>query len=68
MYKEGMKVTLKEDTDVVRYGWFSDKEELSIVNTINVNNSVVIKEMYIVENEEGVRVLVYDNDIDEVIN
>lgn len=63
MIKENDVVLLKEESDIIKYEFYKKGTKAKVVNIVPLRG-VIHDKMYLLENDHGVRVGVYEEDID----
>lgn len=66
MIKESAVVLLKEESDIIKYEFYEKGTKAKVVGIISLRG-VIHDKMYLLENDHGVRVGVYEEDIEVVL-
>lgn len=66
MIKEADVVLLKEESDIIKYEFYEKGKKAKVVGIVKLRG-VIHDKMYLLENENGVRVGVYEEDIESIV-
>lgn len=67
MIKESTVVLLKEESDIIKYEFYEKGTKAKVVGIVPLRG-IIHDKMYLLENDHGVRVGVYEEDIDKVLS